>query len=105
LPGNFARPKGIGVDPDGHIYVVDAAFNNFQVFNNQGALLLIVGATGRGPGQFYLPAGAFLDAQGRFYVIDQFNRRVQVFEYLGDSAAPPAPVPAAAKTPTDSPPQ
>ena len=105
LPGNFARPKGIGVDPDGHIYVVDAAFNNFQVFNNQGALLLIVGATGRGPGQFYLPAGAFLDAQGRFYVVDQFNRRVQVFEYLGDSAAPPAPVPAAAKTPTDSPPQ
>jgi DNA-binding beta-propeller fold protein YncE len=105
LPGSLARPKGIGIDPDGHIYVVDAAFNNFQIFDKDGALLLIVGVAGRGPGEFYLPAAAFLDSQGRFYVVDQFNYRVQIFQYLGDSAAPPAPVPAAAETSTDSPPQ
>ena len=30
--GNFARPRGIAVDDEGRIYVSDASFNNFQIF-------------------------------------------------------------------------
>jgi DNA-binding beta-propeller fold protein YncE len=84
--GQLARPKGVAVDSDGHVYVVDAAFGNFQVFEGQGEhqLLLFVGQTGGEPGQFMLPAGVYIDEQDRIYVADQYNRRVQVFQYLGD---------------------
>ena len=51
-PGTFSRPAGIGVDSEGHIYVVDTAFNNFQIFNDEGRLLLWIGKAGRGAGEF-----------------------------------------------------
>jgi hypothetical protein len=63
---------------------VDAAFGNFQIFDNSGErpLLLFVGQFGGNPGQFMLPAGMFIDDKDRIYVADSYNRRVQVFEYL-----------------------
>lgn len=48
--GDFARPKGVAVDSEGHIYVVDAAFGNVQIFNSEGLLLLFFGQMGTGPG-------------------------------------------------------
>ncbi|MEQ1729621.1 MAG: 6-bladed beta-propeller, partial [Vicinamibacterales bacterium] len=57
-------------------------FNNFQIFDDQGQLLLFVGAGGRNPGEFFLPAGMSVDEQDRLYVADQGNSRVQVFQYL-----------------------
>ena len=83
--GQLARAKGIALDSDGNIYVVDAAFNNFQIFNREGQVLLAVGVAGLAPGQFWLPAGAAIDDKDRVYVVDQYNRRVQIFQYLGES--------------------
>jgi DNA-binding beta-propeller fold protein YncE len=84
--GDFARPKGIGVDSEGHIYVVDAGFDNFQIFNPGGELLLFVGSGGQEPGKFWLPAGLWVDEQDKIYVVDSYNQRVQIFQYLpGDS--------------------
>ena len=34
IPGKFARPKGIDIDREGNIYVVDSAFENVQVIGN-----------------------------------------------------------------------
>jgi len=42
-PGNFARPKGVAVDRMGRVYVVDAAFERVQVFDDQGNLLMFFG--------------------------------------------------------------
>jgi len=42
----------MAADSNGHIYVVDAIFDNFQIFSNDGKLLLNVGETGKGPGGF-----------------------------------------------------
>jgi DNA-binding beta-propeller fold protein YncE len=81
--GQLARPKGVAVDSDDNIYVSDAAFNNIQVFNREGKLLLILGERGVGPGEFGLPAGLAIDGQNRLYVADLQNQRVQVFQYLG----------------------
>ena len=79
--GNFSRPKGIDTDRDGNVYVSDAAFGNFQIFDRDGRLLLFVGdrASDRGPGKFMLPAGLALDEDGRAYLVDQFFRKVDVF--------------------------
>ena len=85
MPGTFSRPKGIGIDSEGHIYVSDAAFSNFQVFDDNGQLLLFIGQLGRkGPGEFILPAGVHVDEDDRIVIADQLNGRVQVFQYLSE---------------------
>ncbi len=82
--GSLFRPKGIGFDSEGHLYVVDAALNNVQVFDRQGELLYYFGARGSEAGAFVLPAGLFIDRDSNVYVVDSFNRRVQVFRYYGN---------------------
>jgi sugar lactone lactonase YvrE len=80
--GHFARPKGIAIDSDAHIYVGDALFDVIQVFDQQGQILLSFGGSGTKPGTFSLPAGMCFDSKDRLYVVDSGNRRVQVFQYL-----------------------
>ena len=80
--GDFALPKGEAFDREGHIYVVDAHFENIQVFDVQGRLLMAFGREGRGAGRFSLPAGLTIDARDRIWVADSGNRRLQVFAYL-----------------------
>jgi len=82
-PGDLALPKGIAVDPDGHVYVTDGRFENVQVFDSSGRLLLVLGEEGVGPGEFWLPGGVFIDERSRIWICDTYNGRVQVFEYLG----------------------
>jgi sugar lactone lactonase YvrE len=82
-PGYFQRPKGIALDSEGHCYVVENVFNNFQIFNDEGKVLTWVGFGGRrGPGVFYGPSGLYIDEQDRIYVVDALNKRIQVFQYL-----------------------
>ncbi|RMD79394.1 MAG: 6-bladed beta-propeller [Gammaproteobacteria bacterium] len=80
--GDTPRPKGVAVDRDGRIYVVESYFDFLLVFDAQGRLLLPIGGTGSAPGRFYLPAGAWADGHDRVYVADSFNGRVVVLQYL-----------------------
>jgi sugar lactone lactonase YvrE len=84
--GDFARPKGVAVDSDGHVYVVDALFNGIQVFDREGRLLLAFGERGQEAGQFWLPNGLFITVDDLIFVADSYNRRVQVFRYLGSAS-------------------
>lgn len=59
--GQFARPKGIDVDREGRIYVVDAAFEKVQLFNNEGQLLMFFGDAGGEPYHINLPAQVVVD--------------------------------------------
>jgi DNA-binding beta-propeller fold protein YncE len=81
--GSMFRPKGIGFDSEGHLYIVDGLWGVVQVFDRQGQLLYYFGGRGQGPGEFQLPAGLFIDHNDRVFVVDSFNRRVQVFHYFG----------------------
>jgi hypothetical protein len=61
-PGTFARPRGISVDREGHLYTVDAAFENVQIWDTSNAqVLLAFGGSGRRPGSMYLPANVHVD--------------------------------------------
>jgi len=80
--GSMFRPKGVGVDSEGHLYVVEGLSGMVQVFNQQGQLLYYFGQRGSGFGEFQLPAGLFIDRNDRVYVVDSYNRRVQVFQYF-----------------------
>jgi DNA-binding beta-propeller fold protein YncE len=81
--GWIFRPKGIGFDSEGHLYVVDGAWGIVQVFNHEGQLLYYFGGKGSGPGEFQLPTGLQIDANDHVYVVDSYNRRIQVFHYQG----------------------
>jgi DNA-binding beta-propeller fold protein YncE len=84
--GNFVRPKGIAVDSDGHVYVVESYYDHLLVYDSAGQFLLPIGGTGNAIGQFFLPAGAWSDAGDRIFIADMFNGRVMVFRYIGGSA-------------------
>jgi len=80
--GDLPRPKGVAVDSEGHIYVVESYYDFLLVFNELGQGLLPIGGTGNNPGQFYLPTGVWVDDTDRVYVADMFNSRISVFQYL-----------------------
>jgi len=61
---------------------MDAAFDNFQIFNEKGKLLLYIGSFGSAPGHFILPAGMYIDKNDKIYVVDSINGRVEVFQYV-----------------------
>ncbi len=81
--GNLVRPKGVAVDGEGHIYVVESYNDHLLVFNRSGELLLAIGGNGPEPGKFDLPAGVWVDRDNRVFVADMLNARVAVFQFLG----------------------
>jgi DNA-binding beta-propeller fold protein YncE len=83
--GAMFRPKGIGYDSEGHLYVADGLWGVVQVFDNQGRLLYYFGQKGTGLGEFQLPAGLQVDGNDRIFVVDSYNHRVQVFHYYGQA--------------------
>jgi len=85
--GSMFRPKGIGMDSEGHLYVVEGLRGQVQVFDRQGRLLYFFGQKGSGFGEFQLPTGLFIDSKDRVFVVDSFNRRVQVFQYVAQQSA------------------
>ncbi len=85
--GYFARPKGVAVDADGHIWVADAAQNRIQIFDRDGHVLAYFGVAGPNPGQFGLPVGLAIDKNNRAVVSEQLKGRVQIFRYVTDAEA------------------
>lgn len=82
--GNLTRPKGVAVDSDGHIYVVESYYDHLVIFDEQGRYLLPIGGTGSEVGHYYLPAGAWTDDRDRIFVADMYNGRVLILQYLGE---------------------
>jgi DNA-binding beta-propeller fold protein YncE len=78
--GGIYRPRGVGIDSEDHIYIVDSELGMVQIFDRRGRLLYRFG-NGTNFGQFLLPAGLFIDQNDRVYLVDSYNRRVQVFQY------------------------
>lgn len=72
LPGQFVRPKGIAVDRDKNIFVVDAGFENVQIFNKHTNLLMFFGGNYQGNGFMWLPAGICID----YDHIRYFNKHI-----------------------------
>jgi DNA-binding beta-propeller fold protein YncE len=84
--GHFQRSKGIALDSDGNLYVVDALADTVQIFDEEARFMLNFGGPGAGSGEFWLPAGMAIDDADRIYVVDSYNHRVQTFQYLRKGA-------------------
>jgi len=81
--GNLVRPKGIGVDAEGNVYIVESYYDSLLVFSPRGEFLMPIGGTGTATGRFYLPSGVWVDARNRVHIADMFNGRVVLFQFLG----------------------
>ena len=57
----FIRPKGIAIDKDNRIWVVDAGTEVAKIYNQQAQLLLFFGLPGNEPGMMNLPTKIVLD--------------------------------------------
>jgi len=79
--GQFTRPKGIAVDREENLYVIDAGFENVQVFNNKGQILMNFGGPYAGHGDMYLPAKIVIDYDNLEYFQGLVDKRYKL-EYL-----------------------
>lgn len=84
--GNLVRPKGVAVDSQGNVYVIESYYNHLLVFDRLGRFLMGFGGVGKSSGRFYLPSGVWTDSRDRVFVADTFNGRIAIFQFLGGGA-------------------
>jgi sugar lactone lactonase YvrE len=86
--GQFYRPKGVVVGPDGRIFVSDSTLNVVQVFDGRGRVIgCLSDAEGR-PLRFAHPMGMTFDRTGRLYVVELAANRVAVVTLSGRKDSP-----------------
>ncbi len=87
--GQFNEPWGVGVGPEGHLYVADTWNHRIQVFTSQGEFLTKWGVLGQvttgvgGEGLFYGPRDVVVSSAREVFVSDTGNKRIQVFTTEG----------------------
>jgi hypothetical protein len=79
--GQFEYPRGVAVDADTNVYVVDGGNDRIQKFDKNGTFLTKWGSDGDGPGQFISARDIAIDALGNVYVTD--GSRIQKFDSNG----------------------
>jgi DNA-binding beta-propeller fold protein YncE len=80
-PLDFWGPRGVAVDAEGNVWIVDTGTHRVRKFSPDGEPLATVGERGRGLGQFREPVGiAFDPTTGDFLVADAGNARIQRFD-------------------------
>jgi DNA-binding beta-propeller fold protein YncE len=84
--GRFVRiintsgtPRGLAIDSQGRLYVVDALAHRVDLYSDKGVALTTFGQNGAGPGGMSFPNDITIDAQGRLFLADRDNNQVQVW--------------------------
>ena len=79
----FSQPRGIAVNQQNKIYVVDNNNHRIQILNSDLTFSSSFGSHGSDNGQFYYPWDVALDNVGKVYVADGANHCIQVFTAEG----------------------
>ncbi len=79
------KPTGLGVSPDGRVFVADTHYHRVIAFDAQGRELMRFGSYGSGPGEFIYPTDVAFGPEGRIYVSEYGgNERIGVFDSEGE---------------------
>lgn len=88
---DLGRPKGLGLDREGRILVVEPHYQRVNHFTPEGRLVAQWGSRGTNVGQMILPRAVVQSADGRFLVSEYtLVERVQAFPPSVAGAAVPA---------------
>ncbi len=77
--GQFLRPLGVAVGPDGNVVVSDVYACRVSRFSPEGELLSSFGQTGNTLGNFVRPKHVDIDDDGNVYVVDATFMNIQIF--------------------------
>lgn len=69
-PGQFVESRGVAVDTNGNVAVVDAGAKRVDLFDKSGNFMRAIGTPGTGDGQFVDPTAATFDSDGNLLVLD-----------------------------------
>ena len=64
------EPKGLGLDRDGNVIVIEPHYSRVNQFTPEGKLVRQWGVHGTNVGQFTLPRGVALNAQGELWICE-----------------------------------
>jgi DNA-binding beta-propeller fold protein YncE len=81
--GQIAGPLGLGVGPDGTLWVSDIMNCRLQAFDTDGNVLKVIGGRGDSPGTFTRPKHLAVDDRGYVYIVDAAFENVQMFDDQG----------------------
>ncbi|GMR10917.1 MAG: hypothetical protein BMS9Abin28_1741 [Anaerolineae bacterium] len=80
----MSLPRGIWIDNENRLYVVDAVgqtIHTYGLYSDELRYLFSFGDMGFGDGEFNFPNDIAVDETGRIYIADRENHRVQVWSY------------------------
>ncbi|MFQ5720933.1 MAG: protein kinase [Candidatus Aminicenantales bacterium] len=81
--GLFKSPRGITLDNEGNVYIVERKNHRIQKFTSDFSFIKSWGSYGSGRNQFNDPCGVAIDDRGYIYVIERNNYRIQKFTANG----------------------
>lgn len=84
---SFSDIRGVAVDGQGRVYILEAQEQEVRLFDAKGTLVRRIGRNGDGPGEFRGANGVAVDRYDRLWVYDPRVRRVTVFDSAGGLAA------------------
>lgn len=79
LPGEFNRPIGVSISPEGLVFVCDCENHRVVVLDSSLVFVKELGGRGSGDGEFVNPWDVAFDSTGNAYVADCGNRCIKVF--------------------------
>lgn len=65
---DLGKPKGMGLDPEGHVLVIEPHYMRVNHFDGAGRLLAQWGTKGTNSGSFILPRAVGVNSRGEYFV-------------------------------------
>jgi len=81
--GTFCDPRGMELDGNGNLYIIDVGFDSVLKFDTLGNFLMGFGGFGVDSGKFNDPSDVISDKENNIYIADKENARIQKFSATG----------------------
>ncbi|MDA8235886.1 MAG: SMP-30/gluconolactonase/LRE family protein [Clostridia bacterium] len=78
---NLGIIRGLSVDKEGRLFIVDSLLGNITIFDENGVILNSFGGPGNDNGNMLYPNGIYVDDSRRVYIADWANNRIVVWGY------------------------
>ncbi len=86
---DLGKPKGMGLDPEGRVLVVEPHYMRVNHFDGEGRLSLQWGTRGTNAGSFILPRSVAVNSRGEYFLSEYtVVDRVQRFDPRREGGAP-----------------